>query len=517
LKITFFINRPPPFIGGLQNVCLRVAKHFQESAGARVRIIGFPDQKNSQSSAENLAWEHEGVEVRELQRGLREDLLFRWVPFLKKRRATFPLAIACYEWAYSRQISRLCRGSLVFHYFGTGMEMNGYAVAKAARPVGAKFFVEPAIHEGTWGDSWLDVSLYRMADLMIAHTDHEARLIQNLGVSQEKIQTIVHGVDFCDSGDGARFLEKHQISSPMVLFLGRKTKEKGVERLLNAWPVVAEKFPAAMLVFAGPKNAEFDELKNNLTTDYTDGHGWGGAGPCLDKPSGAAFSNPFTSTLARDYENTSLHRSATCLASALRVDDGAIGSGGGNQLADSAEVWEGQSQAGLQMGFQKLQNIREANDLASPCKNSSSVIISDISGRKNCGTLGSGRSALAATQVLNLDDLAEEEKQDALAACDVLCVPSEGESFGMVYYEVWAYKKPVVALDLPVLRETIGSPGGGLLCDAEPQSIANRLSQLLGNPELCSNLGTNGYAVAKQHDWPKALESYAMIYSEFIK
>lgn len=454
------------------------------------------------------SWVYEGVEVCELRRGPLEDFLIRLVPMLKKRRVTFPLACLFFEWAYAKQISRLCQGSQVFHYFGTGMEMNGYAVAKAARSLEAKFFVEPAIHEGTWGDSWLDLPLYRMADLMIAHTAHEARLIKNLGVSPEKIQTIVHGVDFCDSGDGARFLEKHQISSPMVLFLGRKTKEKGVERLLSAWPMVAEKFPAATLVFAGPKNAEFDELKNNLTTDYTDGHGWGGAGPCLDKPSDAAFSNPFTSTLARDYENTSLHRSATCLASALRVDDGAIGSGGGNQLADSAEVWEGQSQAGLRMGFQKLQNIREANALASPCKNSSSVIIRDISGRKNCGTLGSGRSALAATQVLNLDDLAEEEKQDALAACDILCVPSEGESFGMVYYEAWAYKKPVVALDLPVLRETISSHGGGLLCDAEPQSIANALIQLLSNPELAYKLGNMGHSVARLHDWPKALESY---------
>ncbi len=40
MKISFFINRPPPFVGGLQNVCLRVAKRFQDS-GARVRIVGF--------------------------------------------------------------------------------------------------------------------------------------------------------------------------------------------------------------------------------------------------------------------------------------------------------------------------------------------------------------------------------------------------------------------------------------------------------------------------------------------
>ena len=41
------------------------------------------------------------------------------------------------------------------------------------------------------------------------------------------------------------------------------------------------------------------------------------AGPCLDKPSGAAFSNPFTSELARDSENTSLTRSASGPADSL--------------------------------------------------------------------------------------------------------------------------------------------------------------------------------------------------------
>ena len=62
---------------------------------------------------------------------------------------------------------------------------------------------------------------------------------------------------------------------------------------------------------------------------------------------------------------------------------------------------------------------------------------------------------------LNLDDVSEDEKQDALSACDVLCVPSEGESFGMVYFEAWAYEKPVVALDLPALRDSLGGSSGG--------------------------------------------------------
>jgi hypothetical protein len=48
------------------------------------------------------------------------------------------------------------------------------------------------------------------------------------------------------------------------------------------------------------------EKEDDLTTKDTNTHERGEAGLCLDKPSGAAFSNPSTSELARDSENSSL-------------------------------------------------------------------------------------------------------------------------------------------------------------------------------------------------------------------
>lgn len=368
-------------------MCLRVAKRFQD-VGVEVRIIGFPDKiDGAGNSASQKSWVYDGVEICELRRGSLEDCLLRAVPYLKKRRATFPLARLFFEWAYAKQISRLCQGSQVFHYFGTGTEMIGYAVAMAARAVGAKLLVEPAIHEETWGDSWLDVTLYQVADLLIAHTGHEARLLENFGVPKNKINTIVHGVDFCESGNGARFRKKHQISGPVVLFFGRKTKKKGISRLLEAWLLVAEKHPRATLVLAGSSIWKDDQIESF-----------------------------------------------------------------------------------------KLQH----RDL----------------------------------EIRDLDDISEDEKQDALAACDVLCVPSEGESFGMVYYEAWAYKKPVVALDLPLFRESIGAVEGGLLTDQRPKSIASALVKFLDNPELKRRVGSNGFELAKKHDWPLALTSYLTVYRQ---
>jgi len=399
LQISFFIERPPPFVGGLQNVCLRVAKHF-ENSGARVRIVGFPDKVNSTRLYDDLRWEHEGVEVRELRRGKEEDFLLRWVPILKKRRVTFPLAVVCYRLAYAAQIEQLCHGSSLLHYFGTGMELNGFAVANAAKKLGARFLVEPAIHAGSCGDSWLDAPLYRLANMLLAHTEFEAGIIHKMGIPKCKIRAIVHGVDFCDSGDGACFRGKNGIAGPMVLFLGRKTATKGIGRLLEAWPMVAKKFPEATIVIAGPKNADFEKQKAESRNLPTTG-------------------DPLPATAPE-----------------------------------------------------------------------------------------------ALPQVLNLDELTESEKQDALAACDILCVPSEGESFGMVYFEAWAYKKPVVALNLPVLQETIGLHGGGLLCTPEPSAIAKSLIDLLRDTNMQKAMGEKGYEAALRHNWPIALESYAKAYQD---
>ena len=398
-------------------------------------------------SEKNQNLECEGVNVRVLTLDSKARLLLNPVFKLIWRKSTFPLARWLYVAAMRGQIAASSRGADVVHFFGNGPEMLGFAAEAAARKVGAKFVVEPALHEGQWGDKWFDALLYKRAHLLLAHTRYEAGVLERMGMPATKIRTIVHGVDFCDSGDSKRFREKHGVIGPMVLFLGRKTQEKGVGRLLEAWPMVVEKFPEATLVIAGPKSTEFEKLKKRGTTNHTKLHEREEAGPCLDKPSGAAFSNPFTSELARDSENTSL--------------------------------------------------IRSADNPASLPATSHSLPVT-----------------APKVRVLNLDDLAEGEKQDALAACDLLCVPSEGESFGMVYFEAWAYKKPVVALDLPVLRETIGAAKAGILVKNDIEEIVNGICTLLQDKTLACRMGENGYSLAKKSSWANAVESYARAYCD---
>ena len=70
-----------------------------------------------------------------------------------------------------------------------------------------------------------------------------------------------------------------------------------------------------------------------------------------------------------------------------------MGTAGGNQRADSAEFLEGHSQAGLQMDSEKLASIRSANTSSASGEqtgsDSSSVLISEISGKKSSSALDS--------------------------------------------------------------------------------------------------------------------------------
>ncbi|MFN8533202.1 MAG: glycosyltransferase family 4 protein [Dehalococcoidia bacterium] len=106
-------------------------------------------------------------------------------------------------------------------------------------------------------------------------------------------------------------------------------------------------------------------------------------------------------------------------------------------------------------------------------------------------------------RLLNLGELSFEEKSAALAACTVLCVPSEVESLGLVYLEAWAMRRPVVALRLPVLEHVIADGEDGLLTDRSPAAVAEALLALIHDPARADRLGETGFRkVTSQYDWP---------------
>lgn len=80
-----------------------------------------------------------------------------------------------------------------------------------------------------------------------------------------------------------------------------------------------------------------------------------------------------------------------------------------------------------------------------------------------------------------------------MAACDLLVLPSETESLGMVLLEAWSLRVPTVASDVAGCREITLASGAGLLCPVDDHlAMVERVRSLIMQPELCRMLGSAG-------------------------
>jgi glycosyltransferase involved in cell wall biosynthesis len=89
--------------------------------------------------------------------------------------------------------------------------------------------------------------------------------------------------------------------------------------------------------------------------------------------------------------------------------------------------------------------------------------------------------------------VSDEERLAALAACDVLVMPSVGEAFGIVYLEAWAYHKPVVGAKIESVSSIVSDGQDGFLVEpGQAASLTRRLTQMADNPEVTRAMGRQG-------------------------
>ncbi len=133
------------------------------------------------------------------------------------------------------------------------------------------------------------------------------------------------------------------------------------------------------------------------------------------------------------------------------------------------------------------------------------VVRRDVPGARLVA-IGSGEPPKQRADGLHdLGAVGEQEKADALAACDVFCMPSSREAFGMVYVEAWSYAKPVVVGPAPAVRELVEHGRTGLHADQDPHAIARALATLLSDPALARRMGEAGQRLQRErYSWPCA-------------
>ena len=111
-------------------------------------------------------------------------------------------------------------------------------------------------------------------------------------------------------------------------------------------------------------------------------------------------------------------------------------------------------------------------------------------------------------RLVELDAVDLQTKADALAACDLFCLPSTQESFGGVFTEAWSYAKPVIGRDIPAVREVIGDGEDGLLLHgANAADLAAIILRLLDDEDLRARLGRAGQRkVERTYGWPRVVD-----------
>lgn len=87
----------------------------------------------------------------------------------------------------------------------------------------------------------------------------------------------------------------------------------------------------------------------------------------------------------------------------------------------------------------------------------------------------------------------EADKWDALAAADVMALPSKTESFGIVFLEAWLAGTPVIGARSGAVAEVVREGVDGLLVEfGDVRGLAEAIRTLLNDRRLATALGARG-------------------------
>ena len=107
------------------------------------------------------------------------------------------------------------------------------------------------------------------------------------------------------------------------------------------------------------------------------------------------------------------------------------------------------------------------------------------------------------------------EKQDLVNACDLMCVPSRNEPFGVVVLEAWDACKPVVATEAVSIIKNFED---GLLAYVQPESIAWCINRLLENPDEMKKIANAGCSrIDAEFSWERIAKRTEDVYKEVLK
>ena len=107
--------------------------------------------------------------------------------------------------------------------------------------------------------------------------------------------------------------------------------------------------------------------------------------------------------------------------------------------------------------------------------------------------------------------------RETMHAADVFVLPSDFESFSYTLLEAMACGLPCIATDAGGNRDLVEPGVTGLLVPRrDPQSLADAMLQLAGNPEMRVSMGREGALRAREYTLQRMIDGTRSVYSEVL-
>lgn len=117
---------------------------------------------------------------------------------------------------------------------------------------------------------WYTRTFLNCGDRVVVPSKAFREDVIHFGIARSKVVQLPRGVELSrfhpDMADREAWKAFGDLEGPIVLFLGRVSKEKGLEVLIDAWPEIQRKHPTAILgvVGDGPFREEFEQRMKGI-------------------------------------------------------------------------------------------------------------------------------------------------------------------------------------------------------------------------------------------------------------
>jgi glycosyltransferase involved in cell wall biosynthesis len=109
--------------------------------------------------------------------------------------------------------------------------------------------------------------LLSFSDKIIALSEHNRRLLLQVGASADKIVMVPNGVnieDYANLRRSKEILDELNSDGPLLLYVGRIDWNKRVENVVEAMPLILKDFPSARFVLVGPDYGNYVNMLMDL-------------------------------------------------------------------------------------------------------------------------------------------------------------------------------------------------------------------------------------------------------------